>query len=276
MRTRSSGAVVHSHDAGALRVAALRTGFLRVVLVAAAVSLLALATWSARGSDVGTRELVQGSTAVVVVDLSLSISANDYKDIRRTVRRLIADGDRVGLVIFSDVAYELLPPRTAASELRPFLRLLVPSKAGPPVNPWSRSFSAGTQISGALELARDMLVRDGVEHGSVLLVSDLVTAPEDVPQLARTIRDLRQRSIPVRVVPLTPLKDGRTIVEGLLGKSAFIPPSRMAGPQPVRTGTPAELPAGLLVLGALLLAVLAAHEHFVAALSLPGARRRHA
>ena len=41
------------------------------------------------------------------------------------------------------------------------------------------------------KLARDMLVRDKVHNGSILLLSDLVTAPEDVPQLIRTLQELR-------------------------------------------------------------------------------------
>jgi hypothetical protein len=140
---------------------------LRTVLVVAAVALLALAAASARGLDPGKPGFLPQASGVLVIDLSLSIGEEDYKDIRNTVRRLIADDSSVGLVIFSDIAYELLPPGTSAAELRPLLRLLVPRRAtrvdaGLPVNPWSRSFSAGTRISSALELARDMLVRDKV------------------------------------------------------------------------------------------------------------------
>ncbi|MBA3376859.1 MAG: VWA domain-containing protein [Actinobacteria bacterium] len=278
MRVRSRAPAVDSHDAGALRVASLRTGVFRVLLVAAVVALFALAAASARGSDIGTQQgLLPGSTGVVVIDLSLSIGPEDYNDIRRTLRRLVDDDASVGLVIFSDVAYELLPPVTSASQLRPLLRLLAPPKLGPPVNPWARSFSAGTQISGSLELAREMLVRDGVKNGSILLLSDLITAPEDVPQLARTVSELKRQSITVRVVPLSPLDDGRTIFEGLLGKSAFIPPSQIGDPQRVLTETRGgAVPSRFLLLGGLLLAVLAAHERFVGRLGLPRTRRRHA
>lgn len=281
MSIRSRTPAVGSHDAGALRVATFRARVLRVVLIAAAVTLLGLATSSARGLNPSTVGLVPGSGVVVVVDLSLSIGEDDYNDIRRTIRRLIDDDASVGLVIFSDVGYELLPPGTPAGELRPLLRHLIPRRttpedAGLPVNPWSQSFRAGTRISSALELARDTLVRDKVKNASILLLSDLITAPEDVPQLARTLQELRQQSIAVRVVPLSPLKDGRTIFEGLLGKSALIAPSQIGGPQPGWAKTRVELPAGLLILGGSLLAVLAAHERFVGRLGLPRARRRHA
>ena len=281
MSIRSRTPAVGSHNVGALRVASLRARVLRVVLIAAAVALLGLATSSARGLNSGTAGPMPGSGGVVVADLSLSIGEDDYNDIRRTIRRLIDDDALVGLVIFSDVGYELLPPGTPAEELRPLLRHLVPRRttsedAGLPVNPWSQSFRAGTRISSALELARDMLVRDKVRDASILLLSDLITAPEDVPQLARTLQELRRQSIEVRVVPLSPLKDGRTIFEGLLGKSALIAPSEIGGQQAVWDKTRAELPAGLLVLGGSLLAVLAAHERFVGRLGLPRARKRHA
>jgi len=280
MRFRRRGHGVDSHDAGALRLASFRARLLRVVLVVAAVALLVLATASARGLDPGKPLLLPEASGVLVVDLSLSIGDEDFKDIRRTVRRLIEDDGSVGLVIFSDLAYELLPPGTPTSELRPLLRYLVPRRAtrvdaGLPVNPWSESFSAGTRISSALDLALDMLVRDGVKNGSILLVSDLVTAPEDVPELARTLRELRQ-SVTIRVVALSPLKAGRTVFEELLGTSALITPSELREAPRVLTKARVELPAGFLVLGGFLLAVLAAHERFAGRLGLPRARKRHA
>ena len=281
MSIRSRWPAVDSHDAQALRLVSLRTRLFQVVLVIAAVALLALATASARGLDPGKPGLLPEGSGVLVVDLSLSIGDEDYRDIRRTVRRLIDDDGSVGLVIFSDLAYELLPPGTPASELRPLLRLLVPRRetrddAGLPINPWSQTFRAGTRISSALELARDILVRDDVKNGFILLVSDLVTAPEDVPQLARTLHALRRQSIPIRVVALSPLKDGRAVFEGLLGKSALIEPSQLRNPQPVWDKTRVELPEGFLVLGGFLLAVLAAHERFAGRLGLPRPRKRHA
>lgn len=281
MNLRRSGAGVDSHDVDALRRASFRTRFVRAVLVAAAVALLALATASARGLDASKPALLPDGSGVLVVDLSLSIGEADFKDIRRTVRRLVDDDGSIGLVIFSDSAYELLPPGTSASELRPLLRYLVSRRAtrvdaGLPVNPWSEHFSAGTRISAALERARDILVRDRVENGSILLVSDLVTAPEDVPELARTLHDLKQQSITIRVVALSPLKAGRTVFENLLGKNALIAPAELQNPRQVLAETESALPTGLLVLGGFLLAVLAAHERFAGRLGLPPVRRGNA
>ena len=69
---------------------------------------------------------------MVVVDLSLSIADEDYHTVRRAFRRLVAENASIGLVVFSDVPYELLPPGTPASELEPMLRLLVPPGSGRP------------------------------------------------------------------------------------------------------------------------------------------------
>jgi hypothetical protein len=274
MRLGSSGSAVDSHDVGTMRRAVFRTRLLRVVLVVAAIALLAGAAASARGLDAGRTGGLPSASGIVVIDLSLSIGPDDYRTIRATLRRLIAADGSLGVVMFSDVPYEMLPPGTPATELEPLLRLLVPrerAKGGPtlPANPWTQSFSAGTRISSALDLAREMLVRDGIAHGTVLLLSDLVTAPEDVPRLARTLQGMQDASISVKVVPLTPLRDGRTIFEGLLGKQALIPPTRIASSEPLPTDASSGLPVALLLLGALVLVVLAAHERFAGRLWLP-------
>jgi hypothetical protein len=262
--------------------ARFRARLVRVVLVVAALALLAGAAASARGLDAGRTDGLPTASGIAVVDLSLSIGPQDYQTIRATLRRLIASNGSLGLVMFSDVPYEMLPPGTPARELGPVLRLLEPKKpagkgqAKLPPNPWTQSFSAGTRISSALELAQQMIARDGISHGSVLLLSDLVTAPEDVPRLARTIQNLQDAGISVKVVPLTPLKEGKRIFEGLLGKNALIPPSRIASAQPLPTDSSSGLPIALLALGALVLLVLAAHERFAGRLWLPRAEGRPA
>jgi len=165
---------VYSHDAETLRAVSLRTRLLSVLIALGAVTLLVIATASARGLNTGSPRLLSGQAGILVIDLSASIGEDDYEGIRRTVRRLIDEDASVGLVVFSDVGYELLPPGTPASELRPLLRLLVPRRptlddAGLPVNPWAQSFRAGTRISTALALARDVLVRDKVRTASSCL-----------------------------------------------------------------------------------------------------------
>lgn len=272
-RRRSRG--VDSHDAGAFPGVARRTWFLRILFAAAAAALLLAAAASARNLD--TREqglLPSGTTGVVVVDLSLSIADEDYHEVRRVLRGLIEANSRIGLVVFSDVAYELLPPGTPASELRPMLRLLVPPRLGSPVNPWTGTFRAGTRVSTALELAREIIERDRVSNPSILLVSDLETAPEDVPQLVETVDEIRRSSIALHVVGLAPSSDARLIFEGLLQRDQFTLPQGGSGdgPAPDYEAT-STIPVALLVLGALFFLALAAHERFTGRLALPGRRR---
>jgi von Willebrand factor type A domain len=275
---RSSGAAasgVDTHEVGAFPVPAWRARILRVVLAVGALAFVAGAALSTR--DLETRErglLPSGTTGVVVVDLSLSITDNDYNTLRGAFRRLIAEDASIGLVVFSDVSYELLPPGTPASQLRPVLRLLIPPRLGQPVNPWTQTFRAGTQISTALQLAKSMLERDGVRTGSILLVSDLETAPDDVPALTRTIVSLKQSDIALRVVALGPSSDARRIFEGVLVEGAFDAPTRDPGEIAAATDAKVGLPLTLLILGALSFVALAAHERFAGRLALSGGTRR--
>jgi hypothetical protein len=246
---------------------------LRIVLVAAAVALLAAAAASARTLETEERALLpQGSVGMVVVDLSLSIAEEDYNVVRGALRRLVEEDARIGLIVFSDVPYELLPPGTPASEIRPMLRLLVPPRLGPPVNPWSQTFRAGTRISTAIQMAADALERDEVESGSILLVSDLETAPDDVEPLARTVAGLERRGVALRVFGIAPSSDARLIFRGLLQDDAFVAPLEGSDPIPLESQARHGLPIVLLVLGGLLFLALALHERFGGRLALPRAR----
>ena len=262
--------VVDSHDVGAFALAAWRTRLLRLALAAAAVGLLAAAAASASNLDTREQALIPSeTTGVVVVDLSLSVADEDYNLVRRALRRLIAEDASIGLVVFSDVAYELLPPGTPASALRPMLRLLVAPRLGPPVNPWSQTFRAGTRISAALAVARGMLERDRVEKGSILLVSDLETAPEDVPPLARVVDELRSSSVELRVFALAPSSFALQLFGGLLEEDAFVAPTASTDDAPVESEAGSGTPVVLLVLGSLLFLALALHERYGGRLALP-------
>jgi hypothetical protein len=264
---RSRGEIA-SPDARAFPVGARRTRLVRIAFAGTAVALLLAAASSARDLEARERGLLPtGTVGVAVVDLSLSIADEDYNTVRRSLSTLIAEDARIGLVVFSDAPYELLPPGTPASEMRPMLRLLVPPTLGPPVNPWTQTFRAGTRISAALELAWAMLERDGVKNGSILLVSDLDTAPDDVPALARTVEALRRSEIELRVVPLAPSSDAQLLFEGLLEKDRFKAPSDLVETAGSSVAT-TRVPLALLVLGGLFFVALAAHERFGARLAL--------
>jgi hypothetical protein len=124
-------------------------------------------------------------------------------------------------------------------------------------------------VQERLELARGMLERDRVKSGSILLVSDLETAPDDVPALSRTVRSLRESSIELRVVALAPSTDARLIFEGLLEEEAVFDAPSPADELPASADDATrELPLTLLVLGAFLFLALAAHERLGGRLAL--------
>jgi hypothetical protein len=270
---------VETYDAAAFRRPSLRTRLVRIVLATAAIASVAAAAASARGGDVRVQSVLPtGSTGIVVLDLSLSIQDVDYRRLRAALRHLIVADAPVGLVIFSDAPYELLPPGTPAHELQPILRLLTPPERGQPVNPWSDAFRGGTRISSALVLAKDMLDRDHVRNGSIVLISDLETAPEDVQALLQTLRGLRARGVPVKIVPLSAGREAVASVRAVAGSDAFAPPSAYTGdPGPRRAVSGGGvLPRGLIALGALCLVLLGAHERFAGCLGLPRVEGRAA
>src|SRR5439155_15225827 len=118
-------------------------------------------------------------TTVVAIDVSASISGASSKRLLTTLKTIAASKAPIGLVLFSDAGYELLPPGSPAGELQPLIRLFTPTgvdREGFPVfpaNPWAQGFRSGTRISAGLDEAREALARAHVREGSVLLVSDL-------------------------------------------------------------------------------------------------------
>lgn len=260
-------------DASPLRRIILRTHAVSLVLAVAALAFLTAAVTTARGLDQQRTGLVRGGpSTMVVLDLSLSITDQDYRVMRQVIAKLIRAQAPIGLVVFSDIPYELLPPRTPASELRPLLRLLTPTPDGRlPPNPWNTSFTAGTLISGALQLAQRLLVKNHIENGSILLASDLQTAPTDYDELGQVLSHLRRSSTQLKVVPLSPSSDGVTLFQKILGPGAFV-----NGVQPSQGGVPkvesvlrGRTPLGLLIAGVLLLVALAARERYAGRLALP-------
>lgn len=277
MRRRHRHDGIPTRDISSFRRAAVRAWILRVACGGAAVGLVVAAIVSSRSLDVRSPGLVpSGTTGVAVVDLSLSIEDDNYLAVRRAFQQLIAEGASIGLVVFSDIPYELLPPGTPAAELRPMLRLLVPRRDRPAAHPWSDAFRSGTRISSALQLARSMLERHGVESGSILLVSDLETAPDDVPALTRSVESLRRSEIQLRVVGLAPSRDARVIFGDVLQEGPFAPTPGAAEEPARRTTSRAPLPATLLLLAALALLALAAHERLAGRLAVPSGSGRSA
>lgn len=258
-------AAIPSADMGALAMYARRTRVVRASLAALLVGLLVAAILLARGTDdQPSRLLPPGTSGIVVIDVSRSVDGQSYEPIARVLRHLIALGEPVGLVAFSDVAYQLLPPGTPARELQPMLRLFTSEEDGVE-SPWRPAFTAGTRISVGLELTRALIERQQVGNGAVLLVSDLQTASSDIADMTQAIVGYRKARIPLRIAALAPQAQNRAFFEQLIGKDAFAEVERSGGSAAASAGVDGgrgHLPRAFLVVAGLLLLALAAHERW--------------
>jgi hypothetical protein len=241
---------------------ALRAG-LAAVLVAGLVAGFLLTRHHRRADTF----LESGRSPVIALDLSWSVSYANSKLIEQTLRDFADSGRRVGLVLFSDTAYEALPVGTKSSALRPFLRFF----SGSPQNPWAATFSAGTRISAALDLAHSMLRQAHVEKGSVVLISDLDDSPSDEVDLARTLVAYQQNSIPIRMIAVNPVPQDAQFFRDVLGSGGSVTTLRSL--RKVETGGRA-FPTLLVVLIALVVLLLALNEHLLGRLTWAGAARR--
>jgi hypothetical protein len=191
-----------------------------VLSVAAAVAIYVAAPRTARQSDplLGT-----GSTAIVVVDVSASISWDTYARIATTLDGLRRSGGKVGLIFFSDTAYQALPPGTPASQLASFERYFVvrqPAQPGleptPTPSPWTTTFSSGTRISTGLGLALEVIRRQHLRNPRAILVSDLNDDTTDLESLTSVALAYRQLGVPIAVAALNPSEHDAAYMQRLL------------------------------------------------------------
>jgi hypothetical protein len=271
-------------DAARLRPAAKRTAIVSALLaIVVGVAALAVNVASRRDDPPPPSLLPDGASVVVVLDLSLSIPEVAYVRTRNAMRELAQSDARVGLVAFSDIAYELLPAGSPASELAPVHAYLTPvpgeinDRTGGPLyapDPWSGGFRGGTRISVAIERAREMIQREG-GAGSILLISDLDTAEADAEPLQAALARLRLAKIPMQIVPLYPLDENRAYFANQVGRDAFTDWNRFFASGGIsRSFEPREegVPLGLAGAGVLLLLALALNELRCRRLDLPRAR----
>jgi hypothetical protein len=250
----------------ALRGHMRRTTLLRAVFGLALLGALANAFLLTRDADAQRASLVpDDTTAALVLDLSASIG--DFGRVGDTLRRVAREEEHAGLVIFSNGAYELLPPGTPGRELEPFARFFTPGKGGEyPTNPWDATqFRGGTSISSGLAAARAAFDREGVSRGSILLASDLDVEAES-ERVSEAVVALRRDGIQLRVIPVDAAPRHVAFFERLLGRAAFL----AAGDEPDATvATTAErrlggvLPWGFLAAAVLGVALLAANERLL-------------
>jgi hypothetical protein len=268
MRLRPESRAIPASEPGRLERFRRRTTYARAGLAAALVLLLAAAVLVARQYDVRNAPLVtSGSSGVVVLDLSASVFEGGFE---ATVRKLVETDERAGLVVFSDAAYELLPPGSSGREFQPLLRFFRSTASGfLPPNPWDR-FRAGTRISEGLKAARDALLREG-GPGKIILLSDLEVLPDEIQRLVLVFSELRRDGFDVEIVPLGPREEQRRLLELFVGDDAFLP-EPVSGAEAVEARGEGRLTTGLpwmfLLVGLVLVLLLATNERMLARLEV--------
>jgi hypothetical protein len=244
-----------------------RTTLVRVGLALALVTTLAGAILLARSAGSGRAAVlpVGAKTGVIVADMSASVAGPPFERVGAVVRGLVQANQAMGLVMFSDVGYELLPPNSPPSALEEFLRFFAPKSVsqGTPVfgqSPWSQ-FSGGTRISTGLVAGWDALRRAHITHGSLVLMSDLNDSQNDRDPLISVANALRQAHVPVRIVPINAAPSDVRVFTELFGQNAFVGVSafRKASKRRVEPIVAAS-PWGLLAVGLVLVGLLAANE----------------
>jgi hypothetical protein len=256
-------------DLSGLRPAAQRTSVVRVVLVAALVGIFVLLFVNAHSAGAGRAAVFPegASTGVVALDMSASISGPTYARVATTLRGIVNANQSVGLVMFSDTAYELLPPNSPPGALLQFIPFFVPLRyyGSTPVfgqTPWD-TFMGGTRVATGLEMARLALRRAQVQHGSILLVSDLDDSNNDQSLLEQEALQLRTAHIPVRIVPLFAAPRDLRLFTALFGQGAIVDP-RVFTHTATRhaASVAAPQPWALLLLGGALVLLLAGNERW--------------
>ena len=265
-------------DLQRLHAQARRTAAARIGLAAALAATLAWLFVVATHAGAGRAAVFpEGTdTGVVALDMSASISGPIYARVATTLRGIVNANQSVGLVMFSDTAYELIPPNSPPAAMLQFIPFFVPLRyyGSTPTfgqTPWDM-FTGGTRVSGGLELARKALQRAGVKHGAILLVSDLDDSNADQGLLENEALRLRTAHIPVRIVPLFAQPRDRRLFAALFGDNAFVDPqvfTHTAKRQAAAVAAPQ--PWLLLALGFVLVVLLAANERFNSRLTAKGA-----
>ena len=223
-------------DAVALRPYARRTTAVMLAVAVVLVALVAAAVLVSRRPTVHALRLTKGATsAVVALDLSASISQETFTGIQTTLAALAQSRGRYGLVVFSDQAYEALPPGSAAENLRPLVRYFtLPQQTRPgflptfPRNPWQRSFSGGTKIAAGLELAHTLAVGQGAHRPGVVLISDLDDDPNDLPRLTAIGQAYRHDGVALTVVGLNATDRDQAVFRRIFGRHRFVLASDLA------------------------------------------------
>jgi hypothetical protein len=246
-----------------------RTTFVRFVVALGLAAALAGAILVARSAGSGRAAVLPAGakTGVIVIDMSASVAGPKFERIANVIRGLVAANQGVGLVMFSDTGYELLPPNSPASALLQFERFFVPEQIshGQPIysgGPWS-PFEGGTRISSGLVTGLDALRRGNVTHGSLLLISDLNDSSKDAGPLVAAAFALKKAHVPVLIIPVGAAPDNLRIFSSLFGSDSFVSPSAFSSTA-TRQLQPLAItwPWALIAIGLAIVALLAVNELF--------------
>jgi hypothetical protein len=249
-------------DARTFRTRAIATRVVLAALAAFAVAAAVGVLLASRFSHAQTLVLLPSNADVVIVlDLSASISSDSFSRIGATLRVLSRSGGRVGLVIFSDDAYEALPPGTPAVDLVPLVRyftLLRQSEPGLyPLNPWGSTFTGGTNISAGMEMAIGIAAAQR-PRAAVMLISDLDDDPNNLSALTAVGVVAQHDRVPIRIVGLSPSAANVAYFRSVFGRSAPI----VEAPTPAQAARQeqAPFPWTLVALAVVAAAALALRE----------------
>ena len=254
-------------DLPRLALPAQRTTLCRVGVALSLAATLAGAVLLARSAGSGRATVlpVGSKGGVIVLDVSASNAGPPFERVGALLRGLVSANQAVGLVMFSDVAYELLPPNSPPSALQQFVRFFTPQRVAKQVpvfgtTPWSE-FSGGTRIAAGLVSGQDALERAHVTHGSLVLMSDLNDSQNDKDALVTEAQALRRAHISVRIVPINAGPQDTALFVSIFGRSALVGPQaiRRASALHVRPITAAS-PWALLAVGLVLVGLLGVNE----------------
>lgn len=249
-------------DAHTFRTRAVATRVVLAALAAGAVAAAVGVLLASRFSHSQTLVLLPSNADVVIVlDLSASVSSDSFSRIGATLRVLSRSGGRVGLVIYSDDAYEALPSGTPAADLAPLVRyftLLRQSAPGLyPLNPWGSTFTGGTNISAGMEMAIGIAVAQR-PRAAVMLISDLDDDPNNLSALTAVGAVAQHDRVPIRIVGLNPSPANVAYFRTVFGQSA--PIVRAPTPEQAARKEQTPYPWTLVALAVVAAAALALRE----------------
>ena len=266
-------------ELGMLRRPVLRATAFRLVLGAALIGVLVAAFVVALGRDARPDALLPaGTTGMIVLDLSASTGAQT--EVGELFRRIAAADEPTGVAVFSDGAYELVPPGTPGRDLAPMIRFFSEGPDGTvPRDPWSEHFSGGTRVTAGIEQARASFERDRVARGSIVLVSDLEFVPEEIARLPALLAELRREGTELRVLPVEAREEQKRFFERVVGPEVFVDVEAAAA---TATGSRRDVlrldedqtPWLFVGLAAALILLLGANERLCGRLRLPAPEGR--